>query len=120
MGWDNAQDGVEVERKGTHTAGQGSGGDRTWADGRARDGHARADGWMSGTRTWAAAQKRGWARTWAVARKRGTEAFAPTNTAHLLRLTSYVLPLTSHYLITAALINRTSVRVPSLACRRHR
>ena len=42
MGWDNAQDGVEVERKGTHTAGQGSGGDRTWAD-----------GWMSGARTWA-------------------------------------------------------------------
>ena len=88
MGWDNAQDGVEVERKGTHTAGQGSGGDRTWADGRARDGHARADGWMSGTRTWAAAQKRGWARTWAVARKRA-QRHSPLQTP----LTSPILHL---------------------------
>ena len=41
VGW--ARTGGEVERKGTHTAGQGSGGDRTWAD-----------GWMNGARTWAA------------------------------------------------------------------
>ena len=91
MGWDNAQDGVEVERKGTHTAGQGSGGDRTWADGRARDGHARADGWMSGARTWAVARKRG----------QGHSPLQTPLTSYVLRLTSYVLRLTSYVLRTS-------------------
>ena len=57
MGRDNAHGGAavgrgrtggEVERKGTHTAGQGSGGDRTWAD-----------GWMSGGRTGGWVDERG-------------------------------------------------------------
>ena len=39
VGW--ARTGGEVERKGTHTAGQGSGGDRTWADGFIADFPAR-------------------------------------------------------------------------------
>ena len=32
--------GGEVERMGTHTAGQGSGWERTWADGWVKEGHA--------------------------------------------------------------------------------
>ena len=54
MGWDNAQDGVEVERKGTHTAGQVAEGIALGRMGGPGMGtHLGGGADLSGARTWA-------------------------------------------------------------------
>ena len=69
-GWDRTW--VDEWRgMGTHTAGQGSGWDRTWADGRAREGHARVERW------------RGWARTGGEVDERGTHTAGQWMGSHL-------------------------------------